>query len=91
MTDLSTALEEHFGLKDATQKEIQELQDAQEVWELDRTLARMLSDRAEVGWSTHGHSGADVSLYASGYKTKKLKGSMDNTEVSLYLRRRRMT
>lgn len=78
---LKSALEEHFGLSDASSDEIDALQNADEIWQWDRVLSRMLSSRAEVGWSTHGHSGADVGLYVSGYKEKKLKGSVDNTEV----------
>ena len=42
-----------------------------------------ISRRAQVGWSTHGHSGVDVALYAYGYQSEQLRGSVDNTAVSL--------
>ena len=52
---------------------------------LDKVLARLTSRRAQVGWSTHGHSGVDVNLY--GYPRKLvapyLGGNRENTEVGL--------
>lgn len=34
-------------------------------------FADMISRRAQTGWSTHGHSGADVNIYTSDKKTAK--------------------
>lgn len=79
--ELRTQLSQHFGLVDPTTDELRSLQESEEVWQLDQVLSQIVSARAELGWSTHGHSGADVSLYARGYKAKNLKGSIDNTEV----------
>lgn len=52
----------------------------------DYLLADMISRRAQLGWSTHGHSGIDVNLY--GYPpdlTKELLGNRENTEIGQFI------
>ncbi|KAI9609788.1 hypothetical protein KEM48_002739 [Puccinia striiformis f. sp. tritici PST-130] len=47
---------------------------------------RRTSLEAQVGWSTHGHSGVDVNLY--GYPadlTKDLFGNRENTEIGQFI------
>ena len=66
-------------------------------WELDSlvadpasaemTFAAMISLRAHVGWSTHGHSAIDVNIYSSGGPgTEALRGNVENTDVGKFLR-----
>jgi alkaline phosphatase len=47
----------------------------------------MVSRRAQTGWSTHGHSGADVNIYTSSLSlAAPLRGNHENTEVGEFLR-----
>ncbi|KAK6354872.1 hypothetical protein TWF696_004003 [Orbilia brochopaga] len=49
--------------------------------------ADMISRRAQIGWSTHGHSAVDVNIY--GYppeRVQKLWGNHENTDVGKFLR-----
>lgn len=47
----------------------------------------MISRRAQTGWSTHGHSAADVNIYTSDPEAARaLKGNHENTEVGDFLR-----
>jgi alkaline phosphatase len=47
----------------------------------------MISRRAQTGWSTHGHSGADVNIYTSDPEAAApLAGNHENTEVGDFLR-----
>ncbi|KAF2727179.1 alkaline phosphatase-like protein [Polyplosphaeria fusca] len=49
--------------------------------------AEMVSRRAQTGWSTHGHSAADVNIYSSNPKlAMPLVGNHENTEVGDFLR-----
>jgi len=49
--------------------------------------ADMVSRRAQIGWSTHGHSAVDVNIYASPPEVaKKLWGNHENTEIGDFLR-----
>ena len=38
-------------------------------WEIINFIADMVSKRALIGWTTHGHTGVDVNLYAYGSNT----------------------
>ena len=50
-------------------------------------FADIISRRAQVGWSTHGHSAVDVNIYASSAKAaRKLVGNHENTEVGEFIR-----
>jgi alkaline phosphatase len=52
------------------------------------TFADMVSRRAQLGWSTHGHSGADVNIFASNPEwAEDLVGNHENTEVGEFLAR----
>lgn len=48
----------------------------------------MVSKRSRSGWSTHGHSAADVNIYASDRQVVagRLSGNVENTEVGVFLR-----
>ncbi|KAH4127752.1 alkaline phosphatase [Parastagonospora nodorum] len=49
--------------------------------------ADMMSRRSQTGWSTHGHSAADVNIYSSNPKAAMaLVGNHENTEVGEFLR-----
>jgi alkaline phosphatase len=49
-------------------------------------FADMVSRRAQIGWSTHGHSGADVNIYASdSHMANDLVGNHENTDVGAFL------
>ncbi|OTA99112.1 hypothetical protein M426DRAFT_325458 [Hypoxylon sp. CI-4A] len=50
-------------------------------------FAHMISIRAQIGWSTHGHSAVDVNIYSSGGPgTDAIRGNVENTDVGKYLR-----
>lgn len=49
-------------------------------------FSRMVSVRARVGWSTHGHSAVDVNIYSSGgAAAEKIRGNVENTDVGKFL------
>ncbi|KAF2653481.1 alkaline phosphatase-like protein [Lophiostoma macrostomum CBS 122681] len=49
--------------------------------------ADMVSRRSQTGWSSHGHSAADVNIYSSDPKAAlALVGNHENTEVGDFLR-----
>ncbi|KAJ2725064.1 vacuolar alkaline phosphatase [Coemansia sp. Benny D115] len=50
-----------------------------------QAVGHVVSDRAHIGWTTGGHTGADVGLYAYGHGSEKLRGSLDNTQVGEFL------
>ncbi|KAL8945605.1 MAG: hypothetical protein Q9183_008034, partial [Haloplaca sp. 2 TL-2023] len=46
----------------------------------------MISRRAQVGWTTHGHSAVDVNIYASDSRqASPLRGNRENTEIGKFM------
>lgn len=82
---LSTLSANALGIKDCDASEIDTLIDKPGIAAY--TFADMVSRRAQTGWSTHGHSGADVNIYTSDPATAKdLIGTHENTDVGAFLR-----
>ncbi|CAN8097309.1 unnamed protein product [Discula destructiva] len=51
------------------------------------TFSQMISHRARIGWSTHGHSAVDVNVYSSGGPdAEDIHGNVENTEIGKFLR-----
>lgn len=53
----SYMLADGLGIKDASDAEIDAIIDAKPIWPPFYLFSDMISRRAQVGWSTHGHSG----------------------------------
>lgn len=74
-----------LGISNASDDELSALADnAEASLEI---LSAMISLRAHVGWSTHGHTAVDVNIYSSGGPgTHKIRGNVENTDVGKFLR-----
>ncbi|KEY69006.1 hypothetical protein S7711_03312 [Stachybotrys chartarum IBT 7711] len=50
-------------------------------------LSAMISLRAHIGWTTHGHTAVDVNVYSSGGPgTERIRGNIENTDIGKFLR-----
>ncbi|EFP83769.2 hypothetical protein PGT21_034638 [Puccinia graminis f. sp. tritici] len=79
-------LKDGLGIIDASDEEIDKLVSLGGRQNVDYLLADMISRRAQVGWSTHGHSGVDVNLYSYPPDlTKELFGNRENTEIGQFI------
>ncbi|KAI1609431.1 alkaline phosphatase [Exophiala viscosa] len=75
-----------LGIKDYTQDEVDSIVDAQPIWPPSYLFADMVSRRAQIGWATHGHSAADVNIYASNPDhAPGLVGNHENIEVGQFI------
>ena len=80
-------LKSGMGIQDASDAEVSPLAEGADGVSYHYAFADMISRRAQTGWSTHGHSGADVNIYASDPKqASALKANHENTEVGNFLR-----
>ena len=66
-----------YGLKNLTEKERKALTDSDKPGE---TMVRLLAERAHIGYTTGGHTGDDVFLYA--YGPNKPTGLVENTDLA---------
>lgn len=66
-----------YGLKNLTNEERKALVDATNIGD---TMIRLLANRANIGYTTGGHTGDDVFLYA--YGPNKPTGLVENTDLA---------
>ncbi|WP_051404812.1 alkaline phosphatase [Bacillus cihuensis] len=67
---------------DLTAKEIQSVKDAatkKEV-DIDNAIEKIFDTRSNTGWTTGGHTGEDVPVYAYGPSSERFAGQIDNTD-----------
>ena len=75
-----------LGIQDASDEEVHRLLDNSDPWPASYLFADMISRRAQVGWTTHGHSAVDVNIYASNPDhARPLLGNHENTEIGKFL------
>lgn len=63
---------------DLTNEEVQAIQDASNAAFAINTV---VSDRANIGWTSTNHTGADIPVYAYGPQAEKFVGFLDNTDL----------
>lgn len=74
-----------LGILDATDEELAKI--AKYPILAQQYFAEMVSRRAQIGWSSHGHSAVDVNIYSSGGPgTDAIRGNVENTDVGKFLR-----
>ncbi|KAF2465356.1 alkaline phosphatase-like protein [Lindgomyces ingoldianus] len=84
-TFVKDSISSGLGIHDASDTEISSLVSSPQTAQYQ--YADMISRRSQTGWSTHGHSGADVNIYSSDSRaTLALAGNHENTEVGDFLR-----
>ncbi|KAM0561520.1 hypothetical protein ACHAPJ_003403 [Fusarium lateritium] len=74
-----------LGISNASDKEISLI--AEQPQNALVLFSALISLRAHVGWSTHGHTAVDVNIYSSGGPgAENIRGNVENTDVGKYLR-----
>jgi alkaline phosphatase len=80
-------IQQGLGVVDASDSEIDTIATAEDYLHVQYGFSDLISRRAQNGWSTHGHSAADVNIYASDpFQSAELRGNHENTEVGNFLR-----
>ncbi|OLL25268.1 Repressible alkaline phosphatase [Neolecta irregularis DAH-3] len=79
-------IKKSLGILDATEDEINAVVKVRNN-SLSSTylLSDIVSRRAQLGWSTHGHSAVDVNVYAYSPTEKLPQGNMENTYIGKYI------
>ncbi|EPX73130.1 vacuolar membrane alkaline phosphatase [Schizosaccharomyces octosporus yFS286] len=75
-----------LGIKKPTRKMVNSLYAAKSnVFELINRMSLIISEQAQIGYTTHGHTAVDVNVYGTGDAARDLKGNIENIEVGKYL------
>lgn len=83
--DWEAALGEWTGITDLTSKERAILEPAVASRKLRGPLGDLVNERSGIGWTTGGHTGVDVDLFAFGPGSERFRGSHDNAELGRLL------
>lgn len=87
--DVRKIVEKYTGINDLTEEEVSLILDGKEWDGTESSYGReggfnaVISKRALIGWTGHGHTGVDVSVYAYGPVARYLTGHTDNTDFAL--------
>ena len=84
--DVEQVLTDNIGFE-LTEEEIQSVIDAKEeapeeevLTEVDNAIEHIFNVRSGTGWTTSGHTGVDVPVYAYGPGSEMFQGLIDNTD-----------
>ncbi|MFJ9463012.1 alkaline phosphatase [Viridibacillus arvi] len=79
--DVEQTLKQYIKL-DLTAEEIQSVKDAtaKKEIDIDNAIEKIFDTRSNTGWTTGGHTGEDVPVYAYGPSSSKFAGQIDNTD-----------
>lgn len=53
-----------------------------DVWIFQKAVNEILDGRSNTGWTTSGHTGIDVQIFAKGLGSDRFRGHLDNTDIA---------
>ncbi|HYE82532.1 MAG TPA: alkaline phosphatase [Clostridia bacterium] len=84
-SNIAEVMASYYGISDLTAEEIKQIKDA-EAGSMNYTVGPMLAKRANVGFTTNGHTGEDVVLYTYAPEgVDLLTGTVENTDIAVYM------
>ena len=86
-SNIVEVMSKYYGVNDLTDEEIEAIRETEE-GSLNYTVGPIISKRANIGWTTTGHTGEDVPLYIyAPDNCEKLHGVIENTDIAKYISR----
>ncbi|KAI7903705.1 alkaline-phosphatase-like protein [Cokeromyces recurvatus] len=86
---VETLIKKGLGVEDVTDEELDRLlawkSNGQDIGFFASALSDLVSKRAQIGWTTMGHTAVDVNLYAYGYQSELLRGNHENTDIGDFI------
>lgn len=85
--DVEDTLKKYIDL-DLTADEINSVKVAaasNKVLEIDNAIEAIINKRSNTGWTTSGHTGEDVNVYAFGPSRERLVGKIENTDLAKHV------
>lgn len=84
-SNIAEVMAEYYGITDLTAEEFEEIKNTKS-GSMNYTVGPMISKRANIGWTTNGHTGEDIPLYIyAPAGCKKLSGVVENTDIAGYM------
>lgn len=94
-SNMGAILAKYYGLDNMTAAEIDPIvalskgidEKTATAAQLQNQIVKTLSDRANIAYTTYGHTGEDVVLYTYSPNDDRLMGVVDNTDIAKYMTR----
>ena len=84
-TNIVDVMKNYYGIADLTSEEIAKIKGT-EAGSMNYTVGPMIAKRANIGFTTTGHTGEDVTLYVYAPKgLDQLTGTVENTDIAVYM------
>jgi alkaline phosphatase len=77
--NIKKTMSEYYGIDDLTQEDVKSIKESTPK-SMNRITGAIISRKANIGWSTHGHTGEDLFFYT--YGLKKGMGTINNTDIA---------
>ncbi|MBM7699265.1 alkaline phosphatase [Kurthia huakuii] len=80
--DVEETLKKHIKLELSADEiaRVKEAAASKKVTDIDNAIEKIADTRSNTGWTTGGHTGEDVNVYAYGPQADKFAGHIDNTD-----------
>jgi alkaline phosphatase len=69
-----------FPLEKSEIRSVERAARTQKVKAIDQAIEEIINNRSNTGWTTKGHTGEDVNVYAFGPGSERYQGQIDNTD-----------
>lgn len=84
-TNIAEIMNKYYGISDLTGEETDAIKNAKPA-SMNYTVGPMISKRANIGWTTTGHTGEEVVLYVYNPNPQDcLTGVVQNTDIAVYM------
>ncbi len=84
-SNIADVMKTYYGISDLTAEEVKEIKDTEE-GSMNYTVGPMIAKRANIGFTTTGHTGEDVTLYVyAPAGVDQLTGTVENTDIAAYM------
>ena len=80
--NIREVMEEWYGIGDLTPREVANIKNTA-AGDMNYAVGLMISERAYLGWTTHGHTGQKINLFTYLPGNERITGVIDNTDIAL--------
>jgi len=78
-------ISKYFGINDLTAEEVEDIKSTEDA-DMNYTVGPMIGKRANIGFTTTGHTGEDVTLFVyAPQNISQLTGTVENTDIAVYM------
>lgn len=80
-SNIQEVMAQYFGIEDLSEEETEEIRVAGK-GSMNYAVGPIISRRANIGWTTGGHTGEEVTLYTYAPHNDRIWGTLDNTDFA---------